>query len=125
MDVNIGTGLEGGSVSARAWYIGIGGAILMAIGLFALRFPVLIDGYDQWGWQVECGSGFFANLTQAENAAVDGVDFVASCQSALLTRRLWTIPLVAVGLVAVVAVLIRATVTHEDDDALVSDRETP
>jgi hypothetical protein len=112
-------------MSARAWYIGIGGAILIAVGLFALRFPVLVDGYDQWGWQVECGSGFIANLTQAENAAVDGVDFVASCQSALLTRRLWTIPLIVVGLVALVAVLLRATVTHRDEDALAGERETP
>lgn len=111
-------------MSARAWYIGIGGAILMAIGLFALRFPVLIDGYDQWGWQVECGSGFVANLTQAENAAVDGTDFVASCQNALLTRRLWTIPLIAAGVVAMVAVLLTATVAHEDEDALAGDRET-
>jgi len=112
-------------MSARAWYIAIGGAILVAVGLFALRFPVLIDGYDRWGWQIECGSGFVANLTQAENAAVDGTDFVAACQSALLTRRLWTIPLIVIGVMALVSVLLTATVTHRDEDALVSDRETP
>jgi hypothetical protein len=112
-------------MSARAWYIAVGGAILMAVGLFALRFPVLVDGYDQWGWQVECGSGFVANLTQAENAAVDGADFVASCRDALLTRRLWSIPLIALGAIAVLAVLLTATVAHEDEDALVNDRETP
>ncbi|KUI27384.1 hypothetical protein AU196_07845 [Mycobacterium sp. IS-1742] len=112
-------------MSARAWCVAIGGAILVAIGLFALRFPVLIDGYDQWGWQVECGSGFIANLTQAENAAVDGTDFVASCQTALLTRRLWTIPLIAIGVVALLAVLLTVTVVHHDEDELVTDRETP
>ncbi|BBY17998.1 hypothetical protein [Mycolicibacterium litorale] len=109
----------------RAWYVAIGGAILLAIGLFALRFPVFIDGYDQWGWQINCGSGFVANLTQAENAAVDGTDFVASCQSALLSRRLWTIPLIIVGSLALLAVLLTATITHQDDEALAGDRETP
>ncbi|KUI32376.1 hypothetical protein AU195_08995 [Mycobacterium sp. IS-1496] len=112
-------------MSARAWYVAIGGAIMVAIGLFALRFPVLIDAYDQWGWQVECGSGFVANLTQAENAAVDGADFVASCQDALLIRRLWTIPMIALGVVALLAVLLTVTVAHHDEDELVTDRETP
>jgi hypothetical protein len=109
----------------RAWYIGIGGAVLLAIGLFALRFPVFIDGYDQWGWQIKCGSGFFADMTQAENSGVAGADFVASCHDALLTRRLWTIPLVIVGLVAMLAVLLTATVGHHDEEALAGDRETP
>ncbi|MGE2716846.1 hypothetical protein ACQI4L_22550 [Mycolicibacterium litorale] len=108
----------------RAWYIAVGGAILLAIGLFALRFPVFIDGYDQWGWQVKCGSGFAANLTQAENAAAGGTDFVGSCQDALLTRRLWTIPLIAVGVITLVAVLVAATVSHRDEDTLAGDRGT-
>ncbi|WP_197377068.1 hypothetical protein [Mycolicibacterium baixiangningiae] len=110
------------------WHIGIGGAVLLAIGLFALRFPVFIDEYDQWGWQIECGSGFVANLTQAENAQVEGTDFVASCQDALLARRLWTIPLVAVGVLTLVSVLLGATVSHKDhkdSEALVSERDTP
>ncbi|BCI51328.1 hypothetical protein NIIDNTM18_06060 [Mycolicibacterium litorale] len=108
---------------ARAWYIAIAGAILLAIGLFALRFPVFIDGYDQWGWQINCGSGFAANLTQAENAG-SGTDYVTSCQDALLARRMWTIPLIAVGVLVTVAVLLVATVSHRDAEALAGDRET-
>ncbi|KUI23757.1 hypothetical protein [Mycobacterium sp. GA-2829] len=108
---------------ARGWYIAIGGAILIAIGLFALRWPVFIDSYDQWGWQINCGNGFIANLTQAENAGADDSAFVDSCQTALLTRRLWTIPLLVAGVVALVAVLLTATVSHRDD-ALAGDRET-
>ena len=65
-------------------------AILLCIGLFALRFPVFIDDYDQWGWQVNCGTGFTADLTQA-TAAVGDKNFVDQCETALIVRRLWTI----------------------------------
>lgn len=42
--------------------------VFLAGGLFALRFPVFIEAYDQFGWQVKCGSGFTTDLTQASNA---------------------------------------------------------
>lgn len=42
--------------------------VFLAGGLFALRFPVFIEAYDQFGWQVKCGSGFTTDLTQAFNA---------------------------------------------------------
>lgn len=99
-------------MSHRAWYIGIGGAILLAVGLFALRFPVLLDAYDQWGWQIECGNGFGADLTQAGNA---GQAFVDQCRTDLLVRRVWTIGLSAIGLLALTAVLIKAIRTPEHE----------
>lgn len=37
--------------------------VFLAGGLFALRFPVFIEAYDQFGWQVKCGSGFTTDLT--------------------------------------------------------------
>jgi hypothetical protein len=101
---------KGRSVTHRAWYIGIAGAVLLAVGLFALRFPVLLDVYDQWGWQVECGNGFSADLTQADAA---GQDLVDQCDSALLARRSWTIPLALIGLTALLAVLVAAIRTPE------------
>ncbi|MCV7170246.1 MULTISPECIES: hypothetical protein [Mycolicibacterium] len=94
----------------RAWYIGIAGAVLLGVGLFALRFPVLLDVYDQWGWQVECGNGFSADLSQADAA---GQDLVEQCDSALLLRRSWTITLSLIGLTALVAVLVAAIRTPE------------
>lgn len=39
--------------------------VCLAGGLLALRFPVFIDAYDQFGLQVKCGSGFTTDLTQA------------------------------------------------------------
>ncbi|TFV59187.1 hypothetical protein E4P42_09570 [Mycobacterium sp. PS03-16] len=100
----------------RGWYLGIGGAVLLAIGLFALRFPVFLDHYDQWGWQVRCGSGFVADLAQARDAtSVDGTDFVGDCESALLIRRAWTVPLVVAGALAVMAVMAVAAFTSRDE----------
>ena len=101
---------KGRSSTHRAWYIGIGGAVLLGVGLFALRFPVLLDVYDQWGWQVECGNGFSADLSQAGAA---GQDLVEQCDSALLLRRSWTITLSLIGLTALLAVLVAAIRTPE------------
>lgn len=86
------------------------GTVALAIGLGALRFPVFIDAYDQFGWQVKCGSGFTTDLTQA--SAADGdkndhggpipparprTDYVGQCDNALLMRRAWAIPAATVG----------------------------
>jgi hypothetical protein len=92
-------------LSHRGWYAVIGGAVLVIVGLFALRFPVFIDDFDQWGWQIKCGTGFGADLSQAA-AATNGTGFVDKCESALLLRRLWTIPMVVIGAIAFVGVLL-------------------
>ncbi len=84
--------------------------IALTAGLFALRFPVFIDAYDQFGWQVKCGSGFTTDLTQASSAdetrnahavtAGDGTsspNYVGRCDNALMIRRAWAIPAAALG----------------------------
>ena len=66
--------------------------VLVAIGLIALNFPVFLDAYDQWGFQIKCGTGYATDLTQA--AAVAGQhNYVDKCETALLARRMWAIPL--------------------------------
>ena len=75
--------------------------VFLAVGLFALRFPVFIDAYDQFGWQVKCGNGFTTDLTQASNAdnkqTDHQTDYVGHCNDALLIRRAWAIPAAALG----------------------------
>ena len=68
---------------------------LVGAGLLALYFPVFIAAYDQFGFQIECGTGFGTNLSQA--AAASGGDYVGQCQTALMMRRLWSIPMAAIG----------------------------
>ncbi|OBG91396.1 hypothetical protein A5697_00700 [Mycobacterium sp. E3251] len=82
--------------------------VALAAGLFALRFPVFIDAYDQYGWQVKCGSGFTTDLTQASSAdngpdhvvrstGASRSNYVARCDDALTIRRAWAIPTAALG----------------------------
>jgi len=89
----------------RAFYLGVLCVALIATGLIALNFPVFINAFDQFGFQIKCGTGYFTNLTQATEAT--GGDYVGQCETALLVRRLWTIPMVAIGsiLLAVIVVV--------------------
>ena len=72
--------------------------VLAALGAFVYTRlgATLLDSTDQ------------TLLAQATEA---GGDYAAQCESALLTRRLWTIPMVAVGsIVLAVVVFVAATV---------------
>jgi hypothetical protein len=94
----------------RAFYLGVLSFVLIAVGLLALKFPVFVDAFDQWGFQIKCGTGFGSNLTQAAEASGGG-DYVGQCETALLLRRLWAIPMVAIGsILAAVIVYVAATV---------------
>ncbi|MCV7200919.1 hypothetical protein B7435_33220 [Mycolicibacterium peregrinum] len=108
-------------MSFRAVYIGIAGAVVLGIGLYLLSLPVYLDDFDQFGMQIPCGSGYSTHLVQA-NAA--GQEYVDKCGSAVLTRRLWTIPIVAVGALALIAVLFRAA-TSSAHETLLPNRDTP
>ncbi|BBX47224.1 hypothetical protein GCM10009641_14220 [Mycobacterium cookii] len=89
----------------------LGGVILLAAGVIGLFVPVSISG------GVGCGSAVHSDLSAAReqdnrnvgnspvvqqipiaNQLAPKSEFVASCNSALGTRRLWTIPLALVGL---------------------------
>jgi hypothetical protein len=102
---------DGGSLHHyhhRAFYLGVLSVALIAAGLLALNFPVFIDVFDQFGFQIKCGTGFGANLAQAAEA---GGDNVGQCQAALLVRRLWAIPMIGIGTILLAAVVfVAATV---------------
>jgi hypothetical protein len=66
------------------------GVLLVMGGLFALRFPVFLGDVDQWGFQINCGSGLQSALTQAVIADSAGTHFVDRCHTALAMRRGWT-----------------------------------
>ena len=87
----------------RLAYTGISCGVVVAIGLLALNFPVFLDAYDQWGFQIKCGTGFASDLSQAAAAAGQHT-YVDQCETALIFRRLWAIPLVAVGSIVLVVV---------------------
>lgn len=94
----------------RLAYTGIIAAVVLGIGLFALNFPVFLDDFDQYGWQIKCGTGYFADLTQAAQA-VGEKNYVDDCETALLLRRAWTFPLVVLGGTVLLATLVASATT--------------
>lgn len=106
----------------RLAYTGIVCAVLVVLGLIALNFPVFLDAFDQYGFQIKCGTGYATDLTQA--AATAGQhNFVDQCETALLMRRLWTIPLVAICGLVVLAVTAASAITSAHE-SLVPQRDT-
>jgi hypothetical protein len=92
------------------------------IVLLALNFPVFLDAYDQWGFQIKCGTGYLTDLTQAA-ATVGQHDFVDQCETALLVRRLWTIPLVVIGGLVLLAVVVASAIAS-GRESLVPHRDS-
>jgi H+/Cl- antiporter ClcA len=106
----------------RLAYTGVVCGVLVVFGLIALNFPVFLDAYDQWGFQVKCGTGYSTDLSQA--AATVGQDnFVDKCETALLVRRMWAIPLVAVCGLVLLAVTVASAITSARE-TLVPHRDT-
>ena len=94
----------------RLAYTGIVCGVLVVVGLLALNFPVFLDAFDQWGFQIKCGTGYASDLAQAA-ATVGQQNFVDKCETALLLRRMWTIPLVAISGLVVLAVTVASAIT--------------
>lgn len=96
-------------VVTRGWLDILIGAVLIAVALVALSFPVYLDSYDKWGIQVRCGNGYYTQLLQAtiadqEQAHQSGpaTDYVNQCKSALLHRRAWILPVAGLGAVILI-----------------------
>jgi hypothetical protein len=94
----------------RLAYTGVVCGVLVVFGLIALNFPVFLDAYDQWGFQVKCGTGYSTDLTQAA-ATVGPYNFVDKCETALLVRRMWAVPLVAICGLVLLAVTVASAIT--------------
>ena len=97
-------------------------AVVLGLALLALNFPVFLDDYDQYGWQIKCGTGYLADLSQA-GAAVGDKNYVDTCETALLIRRAWTFPLVVASGTVLLAVLV-ASATTSARESLLARRDT-
>jgi hypothetical protein len=94
------------------------GAILLVAGVIALVVPVSTS--DGNGGSIGCGNAVSADLSQARQANDKGIvanvpilneivphtDFVAQCQSAVSSRRAWSIPLTVVGVLVAAGSLV-------------------
>jgi hypothetical protein len=99
-------------VRKRQIYLGVAGLALAAIGLAALWLPISLGQHDVYGFPIKCGNGFKSDFGQVAESS----DLTAKCGSALLTRRIWAIPLLTIGWLMEMAFLIywvRAAPTQE------------
>jgi hypothetical protein len=94
------------NMSTRRLLILAAGLLLLMAGLFALRIPVFLGDFDQWGFQINCGSGLRSAFSQARIADSTGNHFVDRCATAIAVRRAWTIPLAVAGGLSLSALLI-------------------
>ena len=103
-------------MTTRRIALGLGVAALL-IGFIALVIPVSTSNGN--GGSINCGTGLSSDLSAAReansrsvasvpilNQVVPHTDFVAECQSALSSRRSWSIPLAAIGAVVAGASLL-------------------
>ncbi|GBE67261.1 hypothetical protein MFM001_37230 [Mycobacterium sp. MFM001] len=90
------------------------GAVVLVVGIIGLLVPVKVS--DQNGGDIGCGNALVSDTKSAESAnnksvasipilnqVVPHTDYVAECQSALSSRRSWTIPVAVIGAIAVAA----------------------
>jgi hypothetical protein len=88
------------------------GAVLLLAGVIGLLVPVSVS--DGNGGSVACGNAVAEDLSAARSAndknganipivnqLLPHTDYVAQCQSAVSGRRMWTIPLAVVGVIAI------------------------
>lgn len=89
------------------------GAILLVVGIAGLLVPVSVSGDD--GKSVGCGNALIADDSDAQAANNQGVanvpvlnqivphtDYVSLCNSAVGSRRSWTIPVAVIGALVLV-----------------------
>jgi hypothetical protein len=107
------------NMSNQRFLVLTAGIVLLVGGLLALRFPVFLPDFDQWGFQINCGSGFQTALTQAGTADSAGTHFVDQCHTAIAMRRAWTIPLAAAGALLLTALMVRPPSTRRAVGSLV------
>jgi hypothetical protein len=90
------------------------GALVLVVGIIGLLVPVSVS--DGIGGSLGCGNAAISDLSSAReannksvasipilNQIVPHTDFVAACQSALSSRRSWTIPVTVIGAIALIA----------------------
>jgi hypothetical protein len=88
------------------------GAVVLLVGVIGLLMPVSVPGPDNGS--IGCGNGLVQDLSAAReadsrnpanlpilNEIIPHTDYVTQCQSALSSRRSWTLPVAVVGLVVI------------------------
>jgi hypothetical protein len=91
--------------------VGLVAGFVALLGFAGLFFPVSLDEFDHWGVQIHCGTGFAADLDQADvqdgYTSSQGIQHDAApvgravdeCSKSVWLRRAWAVPVVLGGAV--------------------------
>ena len=90
----------------------LAGAVVLVVAVIGLLMPVSVPGPDSAS--IGCGSALASDSSAAQqadnqnpanlpilNQVIPHTNYVTQCQSALSSRRAWTIPVAVVGLVVI------------------------
>jgi hypothetical protein len=96
----------------RRWFL-LAGAALVIAGAIGLLVPVSVSGPRESDAKIGCGNAIASDLSAASEADdrsganvpvigqfIPHTNAVSDCQSALSSRRAWSIPLAVVGVLA-------------------------
>lgn len=95
-----------GELTTRRLLAMIVAAAVILIGFLGMWWPVYLSEFDPYGIQIDCGSGFVSDLSHAQRTSES---LVGDCDSALLIRRSWSIPLMVGGTGVLIALALRGT----------------
>ncbi|BBZ01027.1 hypothetical protein MCHIJ_04640 [Mycolicibacterium chitae] len=99
----------GGELTTRRLLAMIAAGLVLLIGVLAMWQPVHLSEFDNYGLQISCGSGFFADMSHPEIADGGPGPLTEQCESALLFRRGWAIPTMVLGAGALLVLALRGS----------------
>lgn len=96
------------------WVILLVGAVALVVGIIGLLMPVSVTGPDNR--DVGCGNAVAADYSEARDLdsrnpvnlpildeVIPHTDYAAQCESAVSSRRTWSIPVAIIGAVVMAA----------------------
>ncbi len=98
-----------GELTTRRLLAMIAAAAVLGIGVLLMWQPVYLPDFDSYGLQIRCGSGFLADMSHPELVDGGAGPLRDRCESALLQRRAWAVPMMVVGAGVLIALALRGT----------------
>ncbi len=99
----------GGELTTRRLLAMIAAGLVLVIGVLGLWQSVYLSDFDRYGVKIRCGTGFIADFSQAEIADGGVGRHSDQCDTALMIRRAWAIPVTVLGAGALITLALGGT----------------
>lgn len=98
-----------GELTTRRLLAMIAAGFIVVVGFLGMWQPVHLSDYDRYGIKIRCGTGFVTDLSQAQIADDGAGTRTDQCDTALLVRRAWAIPMMLAGSGVLLTLALRGT----------------